>query len=134
MRVLLASDAPEAKSAIALYCYRAKKYIGAYLAALGGADAVLFGGGVGEHSSVIRARILEGMQWCGLKLDTAANLSSQKPGRRISAIDSLIEIAAGESGEGYYAATRLARYSSSQAAVFRLRRMESFPGALRARL
>ncbi len=62
MRVLLAADKPEAKSAIALYCYRAKKYIGAYLAALGGADAVLFGGGVGENSPVIRARILAGME------------------------------------------------------------------------
>jgi acetate kinase len=93
MRVLLASDAPEAKSAIALYCYRAKKYIGAYLAALGGADAVLFGGGVGENSPAIRARILEGMQWCGLKLDTAVNLSPQKQGGRISTADSKIEIA-----------------------------------------
>ncbi len=93
MRVLLASDAPEAKSAIALYCYRAKKYIGAYLAALGGADAVLFGGGVGEHSPDIRTRIIEGMQWCGLKLDTAANLSPQKRGGRVSETDSQIEIA-----------------------------------------
>jgi acetate kinase len=93
MRVLLASDAPEAKSAIALYCYRAKKYIGAYLAALGGADAVLFGGGVGEHSPDIRTRIIEGMQWCGLKLDAAANLSPQKRGGRVSETDSQIEIA-----------------------------------------
>ncbi len=93
MRVLLASDAPEARSAIAFYCYRAKKYIGAYLAALGGADAVLFGGGVGENSPDIRARILDGMQWCGIKLDTAANISLQKPNRRISATDSQIEIA-----------------------------------------
>ena len=93
MRVLLASDAPEAQSAIALYCYRAKKYMGAYLAALGGTDAVLFGGGVGENSPVIRARILEGMQWCGLKLDAGANLAPQRQGGCISATDSQIEIA-----------------------------------------
>lgn len=93
MRVLLASDAPEAKSAIALYCYRAKKYIGAYLAALGGADAVLFGGGVGEHSHEIRTRIIEGMEWCGLKLDMAANQSPEMNGGRISTADSKIEIA-----------------------------------------
>ncbi len=93
MRVLLASDTPEAQNAIALYCYRAKKYIGAYLAALGGADAVLFGGGVGENSPEVRTRIIAGMQWCGLKLDTAANLSPQKQGGRISAAGSQIEIA-----------------------------------------
>lgn len=92
MRMLLASDSPEARSAIALYCYRAKKYIGAYLAALGGADAVLFGGGVGENSPAIRAQIVAGMQWCGLKLDAAANLLPQKQGGRINASDSQIEI------------------------------------------
>ncbi len=92
MRVLLAADKPETKSAIALYCYRAKKYIGAYLAALGGADAVLFGGGVGENSPVIRARILAGMEWCGLKLDTAANQTSEMQGGRISPAGSRIEI------------------------------------------
>lgn len=101
MRVLLASDAPEAKSAIALYCYRAKKYIGAYLATLGGADAVLFGGGVGENSPEIRARILEGMQWCGLKLDVAANLLPQKQGGPINAADSKIEIAVIRVDEAY---------------------------------
>ncbi len=93
MRVLLASDAPEARSAIALYCYRAKKYIGAYLAALGGADAVLFGGGVGENSPEIRSRIIVGMQWCGLKLDTAANQAPELQGGRVSAANSKIEIA-----------------------------------------
>jgi acetate kinase len=93
MRVLLASDAPEARSAIALYCYRAKKYIGAYLAALGDADAVLFGGGAGENSPEVRARIIEGMEWCGLRLDTAANIAPQKQGGRISATDGKIEIA-----------------------------------------
>jgi len=93
MQVLLASDTPEAKSAVAIYCYRAKKYIGAYLAALGGADAVLFGGGVGENSAEVRARIIEGMEWCGLTLDAAANLSPQKPEARISVTDSQTEIA-----------------------------------------
>ncbi len=93
MRILLASDTPEARSAIALYCYRAKKYIGAYLAALGGADAVLFGGGVGENSPVIRARILDGMEWCGLKLNMPANQSPEMQGGRISAAGSDIEIA-----------------------------------------
>lgn len=93
MRDLLASEAPEARSAVALYCYRAKKYVGAYLAALGGADALLFGGGVGENSPKIRAKILDGMGWCGLKCDPIANHAPAAPYGRISTGDSLIEIA-----------------------------------------
>lgn len=92
MRVLLASDAPEARSAIALYCYRAKKYIGAYLAALGGADAIVFGGGVGENSHLIRELITSGMEWCGLTLDAAANQAPDRTGGRISATGSKIEV------------------------------------------
>src|SRR5690606_16456690 len=53
MRVLLASDEAAARLAVAVYCYRARKYLGAYLTVLGGADGILFGGGVGEHSPEI---------------------------------------------------------------------------------
>lgn len=73
MRQLLESRSPEARLAIELYCYRARKYVGAYLAVLGGADAVLFGGGVGENAPEIRARILDGLQWAGIHLDGVAN-------------------------------------------------------------
>jgi len=73
MRQLLQSADPAARFAIELYCYRARKYVGAYLAVLGGADAVLFGGGVGEHSPVIRERILSGLDWAGIGIDPAAN-------------------------------------------------------------
>lgn len=73
MRHLLASSEPAAQLAIELYCYRARKYIGAYLAVLGGADAVLFGGGVGEHAPEIRERILAGMEWAGIVLDRERN-------------------------------------------------------------
>jgi acetate kinase len=62
-----------ARLAIEIFCYRARKYIGAYLAALGGADAVLFAGGVGENSAEIRARICDGLQWAGLHVDHTAN-------------------------------------------------------------
>jgi acetate kinase len=62
-----------AKLAIELFCYRAKKYIGAYLAVLGGADAIVFGGGIGEASPDIRAMICEGMEWCGSRLSSARN-------------------------------------------------------------
>jgi len=75
MRMLLAREADHAgaRLAIELFCYRARKYIGAYLAALGGAEAVLFTGGIGENAPEIRARICEGMEWCGLQLDPARN-------------------------------------------------------------
>ena len=62
-----------ARLAIDIFCYRARKYIGAYLAALGGAEAIVFAGGVGENSPQIRARICEGMEWAGLRVDGTAN-------------------------------------------------------------
>ncbi|MEO6306368.1 MAG: acetate kinase [Nitrospiraceae bacterium] len=70
-----AEGKPDSRAALALdiFCYRVRKYIGAYLAVLGGADALVFGGGIGEGSAVIRARICEGMGWCGLRLDPARN-------------------------------------------------------------
>lgn len=69
MPVLLASARTESKSAVELYCQRAKKYLGAFLATLGGADAILFGGGVGEGSAEIRRWILADMEWAGIILD-----------------------------------------------------------------
>lgn len=62
-----------ARLAIDIFCYRARKYVGAYLAALGGADAVVFAGGVGENSAEIRARICDGLEWTGLRVDAVAN-------------------------------------------------------------
>jgi acetate kinase len=73
MRELLAADDDAARLAVDLYCYRARKYVGAFLAVLGGADAILFGGGVGEHAPAVRERILAGMQWAGIELDGDAN-------------------------------------------------------------
>jgi acetate kinase len=50
-----------------------RKYVGAYLAALGGADALVFTGGIGENSTEVRARICEGLGWMGVELDPALN-------------------------------------------------------------
>ena len=55
------------------FCHRARKYLGAYLAVLGGADAVLFSGGIGDNSPEIRARICTAMEWCGLRVDPKLN-------------------------------------------------------------
>ncbi len=92
MRVLLDSDHPDACLAVALYCYRARKYIGAYLAALGGADAILFGGGVGENAAPVRAQILARMDWCGIVLDDDANRATVGNEARISATTSTTEV------------------------------------------
>jgi acetate kinase len=73
MRVLLKSGRPETDFAIELYCYRIRKYIGAYIAVLGGVDVIVFGGGVGENSPEVRERILSGMEWCGVILDHDSN-------------------------------------------------------------
>jgi acetate kinase len=77
MRELLAEaeehDDRRAKLAIDLFCYRARKYIGAYLAALDGADAVIFAGGIGENAPTVRARICEGLRWLGVEVDAARN-------------------------------------------------------------
>jgi acetate kinase len=69
-----------ARLAIEIFCYRVRKYVGAYLAAMNGADAVIFTGGVGENSSVIRARICDGLEWLGLALDPPRN-EAQTAGR-----------------------------------------------------
>ncbi len=80
MRELLAEadehDDRRARLAIEIFCYRVRKYLGAYLAALGGADAIVFAGGIGENSPAIRALICEGMEWLGIQLDAAANAAA----------------------------------------------------------
>lgn len=58
---------------IDMFCYRVRKYIGAYLAALGRADAVIFGGGIGENTPVVRERICADMTWCGIEIDPERN-------------------------------------------------------------
>lgn len=62
-----------ARLAIDIFCYRARKYIGAYLAGMNGADAVVFTGGIGENSWEIREGICKGLEWIGLELDDARN-------------------------------------------------------------
>jgi acetate kinase len=66
-------DDRRAKLAIDIFCYRVRKYIGAFLAAMGGADAIVFTGGIGENSSGARAKICEGLEWAGLSLDGEKN-------------------------------------------------------------
>lgn len=77
MRELIAeaheNDDRRAKLAIEIFCYRARKYIGSYLAAMGGADAVIFTGGIGENSFEVRANICRNLEWMGLEIDETSN-------------------------------------------------------------
>jgi len=63
-----------AREAIAIFCYQAKKWIGAYTAALGGLDTLVFAGGIGENAAAVRRRICDGLQCIGIELDDARNL------------------------------------------------------------
>jgi acetate kinase len=76
--------------AIEIFCYRARKYIGAYLAAMAGADAVVFTGGIGENSPDVRARICAGMEWTGLHLDAEKNRETVGREGAISTDDSAL--------------------------------------------
>jgi acetate kinase len=77
MRVLLSEltehEDRRVRVAVEVFCYRARKYIGAFLACMGGADAVVFTGGIGENSPEIRQSICQGLEWAGLKLDAERN-------------------------------------------------------------
>lgn len=77
MRELLAEahehDDRRARLAIEIFCYRARKYIGSYLAAMNGAEAIVFTGGIGENSAEIRTRICSDLAWLGVELDEELN-------------------------------------------------------------
>jgi acetate kinase len=73
MRTLLASTDPRAAEAVDLFVYRIARELGSLTAALGGLDALVFTGGIGERSAPIRARVCRDAAWLGLELDPAAN-------------------------------------------------------------
>lgn len=81
---LAADGDPAARLALEVYCYRIRCYVGAYLAALGRADAVVFTAGVGEHSAEVRSTSLAGLQALGIVVDDARNGAPADGPRRIS--------------------------------------------------
>ena len=85
VRELLRRSDPAATLALDIFCYRIRKYVGAYFAALEGAEAVVFTGGIGENAPEIRRRVCAGFEWAGLILDPERN---RRNGPRISADDS----------------------------------------------
>lgn len=89
---LLASTDPRQQFAVELYCYRIRKYLGAYLAVLEGCDGIVFGGGVGEHVPGVRARGLAGLTWAGIELDAAANEAARGGDACISAAHCAVSV------------------------------------------
>jgi len=87
MRALLEADTPEARFAIDHFCYWAVRHAGSLVAAMAGLDAVAFTGGIGENATPIRARIMDGLGWLGMRADAAANDGG---GPRLHAPDSAI--------------------------------------------
>jgi acetate kinase len=90
MRELLASREREAREAIDLFCYRLVREIGALAAVLGGLDALVFTGGIGEHAAPVRERACRALGWLGLELDAEANAADAtviaRPGSRVAAL------------------------------------------------
>jgi len=93
VRDLLARERtdPRARLALEVFCHRARKYVGAYLAILEGADAVIFTGGIGAHQPEIRRRIAGGFAWCGLTLDSQRNSTTLGADGVISAEGSTVQ-------------------------------------------
>ncbi len=95
MRELLEAEARgDARAALAveMFGYRVRKYIGAYLAVLGGADAIVFGGGIGENAPQVRSRICDGMEWYGLILDEERNKAAVGQEAQISTDGSRLHV------------------------------------------
>ena len=81
----------DCQNALKAYAYGIKKYIGAYTAAMGGLDAIVFGGGIGRKSSLIRSMSLEGLEYLGVKLDESKN-ANPNGGDDIASVDSKVRI------------------------------------------
>lgn len=82
---------PRAKLAFEIFCYRVKKYIGAYAAVMGGVDAIVFTGGIGENSPDVRKKTCEGLEFLGIKIDEEKNNSSEKE-KIITTDDSKVKV------------------------------------------
>jgi acetate kinase len=81
-----------ARLAMEMFSYRVLKAVGSYVAALGGVHAIVFGGGIGENTPLVRQRVCDGLNWCGLKLDGQRNRSVIDVEGRLSAEDSRIDV------------------------------------------
>ena len=109
MRDLLDHEKKDVRAAeaVALFCYQAKKWVGSFAAALGGLDTLVFAGGIGENAPVVRARICEGLNFLGIKLDKARNA---KNAAKISTTASRITVRVIRTDEELMIARSVLRY------------------------
>jgi acetate kinase len=110
----------DAQAAISLYAYRARKYVGAYAAAMGGVDVLVFTGGIGEHSATMRQRICEGLGFMGLVLDHDRNAAPDLGGRaapQVQADESRVKVMVTETAEQLMIAREAARLLTRPALV-----------------
>ncbi len=82
----------KARLALEILAYRVKKYVGSYIAVLGGVDAIVFTGGIGEHSELVRSLVMEGMEYCGAKFDEKKNLEYSNDIGYLNTDDSKVKI------------------------------------------
>ena len=81
-----------AKLAMEMVAYRIKKYVGSYIAVLGGVDAIVFTGGIGEHSPLVRGLVMEDMEFCGAKFDKEKNQTYKSGVAELNTADSKVKI------------------------------------------
>jgi acetate kinase len=114
MRVLLESDEPRAQFAVDLFAYRIGRELGSLAAAIGGLDALVFTGGIGEHAAIIRERVCQSATWLGVELDVSAN----KEGRpRISTGSSSVFVSVIPTNEELMIARHTRRIIGTEAAA-----------------
>ena len=82
----------QARLALTIFCYRLKKYIGAYMAALGGVDCIVFTGGIGENSAIVRQMSCQGLERLGIRLDEGKNSIRKEDILEIQATDSSVKL------------------------------------------
>ena len=92
LEAAVAQGNDKALLALEMLAYRVKKYVGSYIAVLGGVDAVVFTGGIGEHSPRIRRLVMEGMEFCGAKFDESKNESYDSGIGYLNTEDSKVKI------------------------------------------
>lgn len=135
IEALAAEGDAKAQLAINIYAYRARKYIGAYAAAMGGLDALVFTGGIGENSPSMRRRICDGLSFLGLRLDDDRNLALDLSNRavpQIQAYDARVNVLVTETAEQLMIAQEIAgaiRQARGRAAAPR----QAIPVAVSAR-
>jgi len=114
VEALLSLDNDQAELAVNMFCYRIKKYIGAFAAALGGIDVILIGGGVGEHAPIIREKFLSGLEFLGIAIDRSRNDSVVGRIGKISSDESNVKILVVPPKENTLMAEQAFRFLSPQ--------------------